>query len=359
VGVEGEAEVTRALQYLKDIKHIEPEIIVHDFFAADCKGTANVYGEEKSAIDPFHVMQEVNRAIVKDLVHFRKRLFSTELHELQTLTTIINKLQKQFKKLNSFSQPLLQLLPIIDPTHNIGQFCLKITKTIFALIESADPTIFFDRLNQILTDFHQDSHLALKAFAMAVEDHLPKHSITEKNYSRTIMDLLKKLKTLYNESRKPIKAQQSKFSKRKWALFYQPNKLTVDRAKMLTKFLTQYPTLQQYRDLTLTIGSIYRLPLPLLKDQIIDDLQIQENWGEELKTAIMTLKKNRDSILRFRAFFEKYPKLPKKCRANTEYLNLKLKKVFQSGLYLKGWDRLENELELQMGGEIRNFLTAL
>jgi len=64
-------------------------------------------------------------------------------------------------------------------------------------------------------------------------------------------------------------------------------------------------------------------------------------------------------ILRFREFFLKHPDLPKQCRANTEYLNQKFKEVFRSGLYLKGWGRIENELRLQMGGEIRNFLPAL
>jgi len=32
---------------------------------------------------------------------------------------------------------------------------------------------------------------------------------------------------------------------------------------------------------------------------------------------------------------------------------------FQSGLYLRGWDRLENELQFHMGGEVRNFVASL
>ncbi len=51
--------------------------------------------------------------------------------------------------------------------------------------------------------------------------------------------------------------------------------------------------------------------------------------------------------------------MPKKCRANTEYINTHFRAIFRTGLFLKGWDRIENELQLRLGGEVRNFVRAL
>ena len=359
MGVEGEIEVERALRDVKDDLHIDPQMVVHDFVPASCSATEKVYGIEKSAIDPFHVMQEINRAIRKDLTCYRKKRFTAELHECHLFSKVVNDFQKFFKLNLKLPSNPESCLPNVEITHKTGQSALDMTRLVLEIVKITDYTLFFVVLRQRLRQLHQSSELNIKAFAMAIEEHLPTRSTTQKAYIRTVLDLFKKLKTFYAEARRPIKTQQTKFNKRKWALFYQPENLNLDRVKLLTRFLAIYPELQPYRDLTLSMGSIYRLPLTLLKDQLIDQLPIREEYSDDLKTAIATIKKHKAEILRFREFCQKNPKLPKKCRANTEYINQHFHEIFQSGLYLKEWNRLENEIELQMGGQVRNFISAL
>jgi len=359
VGVEGEEELTRALRYLKEVKGLNPEIIVHDFFAPDCKAVTNVFGQDKSAIDPFHVMQLLNRAIRKDLSRFCKQRCGAELRDLQKLTTFVGLLQATLKTTSQIALSSLPVLPTVEKGIGIASMCEKITRKVLPLLQIVDSALFFSELRKILAELSQESNLLIKAFVLALEAKLPKHALTPKAHHRMATELLKKLKKMYVEARTPLEMEQTKFNRRKWALFYQPNRLTPERATLILNFLTRYPALQSYRDLTLSVGSIYRLPLEFVKDQLIDELIIRPEWGEELKTAITTIKKHKEEILRFREFFQRHPTFPKRCRANTEYLNPLFKAIFRTGKYLKGWGRLENEIEMQLGGEVRNFISTL
>lgn len=105
---------------------------------------------------------------------------------------------------------------------------------------------------------------------------------------RTAVDLLKKLKTVYVEARHSLQSAQVKFSKARWVLFYQPERVTPERARLLFRLLAQYPELQPYRDLTLRVGSIYRLPLAEVKPEIIDGLVARDDYGPEVRAAIAT-----------------------------------------------------------------------
>ena len=132
--------------------------------------------------------------------------------------------------------------------------------------------------------------------------------------------------------------------------------MTIERARLLTKFLNSYPELNSYRELTLTIGSIYRLPLNLIHENIIDDLIPKRNWGSELQACIKTFKRKSGAIFRFVDFFKQNPDLPKRTRANMEYQNRPVKQIFRSGNNLKSMPRIENELRLHLGGQVRNML---
>ena len=359
MGVEGEVEVERALRHLRDDKGVDPDIVVHDFYPATCAGVESVYGVEKSAIDPFHVMQEVNRGIGKDLARFRDQRFASEVRELGAMTTCFSALQAQLAGGGVIPRDVLAMLPAVAPGHALAQLCAEVSQAALAALRIPRAAKFFPALREELEAIQCRPELPAKAFAMSVEEHVPRRATTEKARARAAADVLKKLKTMCAESRQYLQVQQAQFSREKWVLFYQPERLTPPRSRLLARFLAKYPELEPYRDLTLGVGSIYRLPLSLVSNAFIDCLPDGPAWGAELQAAIATLKGHRDEILRFREFYAKNPDLPKKCRANTEYLNQRFKAVFQSGLYLKGWDRLENELQLQMGGEIRNFVATL
>jgi len=359
VGVEGQAEVERALRHLRDDKGVDPEMVVHDFGTGVSAGVVAVYGEEKSAIDPFHVMQEVTRGIGKDLARFRDGRFASEVRELRAITRHVKTLQDALATTGALPRDLPGVPPAIAPGHALAQLCAEVALAAFAVLRAPTPDLFFPALRHALNALLARPELPAKGFALSVQDHLPKRATTAKAYSRAVADVLKKLKTLCAESRQYLQVRQAHFSHVKWVLFYQPEALTPERSCLLARFLAEYPDLEPYRDLALGVGAIYRLPLSLVSNAFIDCLPDNPEWTPELQAAIATLKAHRDEILRFRAFFAKHPDLPKKCRSNTEYLNQRFKDVFRSGLYLKGWDRLENELQLHMGGEVRNFITGL
>jgi len=349
--------VASALSYTKSILGINPDIVVHDLSPNIFSAVSKVYGSEKSAVDPFHVMQDLNRAIRKDISRFQNRRFGKELKEFKKLRNFINNIQKEFPiSINSIQ--ILQKLPLCEINHTNSVQCRKITQKMLELLCIQDRQQFFQEIRKYIEDLKNDDFLEISTFAINIEEKFPKRVTTEKAYNRTVKEVLKKLKTLYLSFRKPIEKEKKSFNKKRWAIFYQPEKLTVKRAQLLIKLLKTYPELESYRELTLTIGSIYRLPKNMIHENLINDLVLQPNWGPELHACISTFKRQSPAIFRFRGFFEKNPDLPKRCRSNMEYNNVGVKQIFRSGKYLKRMARIENELKLHLGGQVRNLINV-
>lgn len=355
MGVENKQNAVQSLSYLFEEIGITTEIAVCDLSPNLLAGLSDVLGEDKIAIDPFHVMQELNRAISKELMRFRHQLFTDERKELTKLKNYITNVQKQSGKFDNS----VHSLPLINPTHQNAMKCLQVTKIILNICQIPDQLTFFKCLIEELNLLRCDSDLGVVSFSLSIKDKLPKKAQTELAMNRLKIDLLRKLKTLYREYDEPIKDQQHTFSKQRWSIFYQPNRLTPKRANVLHQFLIKYPELNCYRDLTLSVGSIYRLPNELVSDHLILDLPIDSKWGKELKACLTTFKKWAHAIIRFKIFFENHKDLPKRLRANMEYQNPKVKKIFKSGNNMKGLRRIENEVQFNLGGEVRNFLKSV
>jgi hypothetical protein len=228
---------------------------------------------------------------------------------------------------------------------------------ICSLFNETDFQMFFNQLQSLLLQLRQSRDFAELAFAMAIQELLPKRSLTIKGINRLRMALLTKLKTFCRDIRKPIDMDEKEFNKTRKVLFFQPERL-IDprfpkRQSMLDTLLTKHPALDVYRVLTLRVGSIYRLPLADISDQLIDGIDIQESWGDRLVTAITTFKKFKPAILRFREFFQNNPSLPKRSRCNTEYVNGPIRRIFASGAYLKNHNRIKNELRVHFSCDVR------
>jgi transposase len=356
VGVESRETAGAALVYAKEHLDIDPEIVVHDLSPNLLSAVGDCFGKDKSAIDPFHVMQGLNKAITKDIGRFQRRLFTNELNELKSLRVFISNCQKSINAGETLN-PALSVIPACASDNKASIICRKITKEVFNLFSIENRPLFFQELRDLLLKLIiSKNNLATLAFALAMEEKLPKKVSTLKSYKRCVNELLRKLKTLYLDSRRPIEREKIQFNRRRWVIYYQPEKLNPARAKIVLKFLQEYPELSAYRDLTLSIGSLYRLPLALVKNNLITDLPYNNGWGSDLKAIIKTIKRLFPAVLRFRGFFERNPDLPKRCRANMEYQNVKVKQVFRSGKYLKSIKRVCNELHLNIGGEVRNLL---
>lgn len=355
MGVENTANATQSLEYLFKEKEFTTEIAVSDLSPNLLGSLCDVLGEDKIAIDPFHVMQELNRAILKDLARFRSHLFAEERKDLLKLKDFISKQQHSIQNGENTSNPD----PKIYPKHQMAMKCLQITRIVLEIYQLSDLDSFFQRLESEIDKFLEDPDLRVVSFGLSLKDKLPKKARTDATMGRIKPELLKKIKTLYRECEEPLKDQQREFNKQRWAIFYQPERLNPKRVKILTHFLVKYPELQCYRDLTLNIGSIYRLPNELVSSRLITDLPINPKWGKELKACLITFKKWASAIVRFKTFFEKHKDLPKRLRANMEYQNPKVKKIFRSGNNMKSLTRIQNEVRFNLGGEVRNFLKSV
>jgi hypothetical protein len=354
VGVESHEDAVRALTYLKNNLQVDPDIIVMDLSPRLIGAAVEVYGADKIALDPFHVMQCLNRAMVKDLARFRKQNISAEKNELDGLHSKLVAMQQHAMD-KEFIKQQIDAIPI-QSTSALVDICKKIIKRILSIYLVDRPRHFFERIYDYLPELINHSLLTIKGFGMSIADKIPKKVTTTKAMERMKIELLKKLKTLCRECQKPMKESQRQFNKTKWLVFKQPERLTLKQAEILTRFLRQYPQLNQYRDLTISIGSVYRLPIELVNPALIHDCPINPNWGDELHACLSTLIKYADAMFRFKTFFEKYPNAPKKCRANMEYQNVKFHQLFGVGNYMKGMNRIEREIQQHLGGVVRNFL---
>jgi hypothetical protein len=128
--------------------------------------------------------------------------------------------------------------------------------------------------------------------------------------------------------------------------------MTAARQERLDAFLARYPELNVYRSMTLQVGEIYRLPPDQIDGHQIHDLEENKAFSDRLNTAIGTLKKNAASILRFVDLFKKHPMLPRRCRANTEWYNVKFKRPFKAGNNLVKRERLLARLQTQLHGTV-------
>lgn len=360
MGIENAENAESSLNYVKEELGADPEIIIHDFSPNLIKATCSVFGAEKMGIDPFHVMQMLNRAIRKELNHFRKENFAAEEKELIELRGYISSIQRELKDLGAEYLKNPPKLPDINKNHKISKKCCDFTSEILGLL-TKECTVheFYDTLRSFLSEARGGEDLSILSYVLSIEEKLPKKRPSDKFYLRTLSELLKKLKTLYSENRIPIEDEKKRFSRQSWSIFFQPEKLTDKRKGILDEFLETYPSLSCYRDLTLRIGSLYRLPLESIISEIIFGIEADKNWGDELKACIDTFKRYHAAILRFQDFYNRNPDLPKRCRANMEYRNTGIKKVIGSGNNLKSVTRISNEIQLQFGGIVRDLLIRI
>lgn len=108
--------------------------------------------------------------------------------------------------------------------------------------------------------------------------------------------------------------------------------------------------------MTLLLGELSRLPVEEIDGHQIDDLHENPSFSKKLNTAIKTIKKHKESILRFVDFFKEHHELLKSQRSTMEYYNQKFKHPFESGNNLLKKERLLGRLNTQLSGKIEWYL---
>jgi len=356
VGVENHENVERTLADAKRMFELRPIIVTTDLSPNMIAPVRRVFGEEVVQIDGFHVMQELNKSIRRDLLDFKYREFKAPIRALNAFRRWIKTIQNKIQNAPATVSREIKKGPPINNTHPVITDCRTITKLILQPLTLTDPKKFKERLEKLLKRLKRDSRNSIQALVKALTEKMPKRPLTKKGMKRLQIELLKRIKKIYLEERTKLEAARSQFHKDHWILFFQPEKMTETRTTRLQEFLTKYPQTKEYHELTRQVGSIYRKPVELIDGTEIDNLTIKPYYSEQLQTTLKTLKKFKQEILRFKNVFQANPHLSKACRANMEYYNQRFKAPFQNGLNCTKPTHLLAKLTLQLGCKVRFFV---
>lgn len=348
---EGAVEALSRAKAAHRLEH--PLLVTCDFSEKLIAAVREVFGPGVLNIDGFHVMQLLNNGIRRDLLDFRDRAFQAEIRELFALRRWISKIQGEIKASGHPLPGTLASPPPVGTSHVASTTCLDIARQALLLLGAGTPSTFFAGLKAFLTRLARGGRDAALAFCRSLQATLPKRRPTRKGQVRSQAEVLKKLKTLFLACRSALQEEGLAFYRDHWVLFFQPERLTAKRAARLAAFLAKYPALQEYRDLTLLVGQIYRLDPANIDGHQIDTLEARPHYSAKLQAAIRTIKAYRDDILRFVEVFKARPDLPKRCRANMEPLNLRVKAPFRRGKNCTKQPHLQAKLHLQLGCEVR------
>jgi len=357
VGVENFENGCRSLLTVRKKAPINPYLITCDFSPALIAAIKVIFPESAVQIDGFHVMQELNNGIRRDFKHYRAKHYRDEINELLGLRSYLNDLQEERKHADLLTPESIPPLKKIISSHSGAKTCREVIKQFLFLLNTQDPHSFFMifdvKLNKLLKKYGE----IVKEFCDTLRSKFPKRKFTIKGRNRVQGELLKKLKTLCLKCRKPLKEEAREFSKKQFLLFKQPEKVSPKAKTLIEEFLKQHPTLKEYREMTLMIGEIYRESYNLVDGRQIDALTQKKNYSNKLNTAIATLKKYKSEIIAFRRVFLEHPELGKTCRANLEWLIKRVKAPFKASLNRQSLDHIVNRLQLQLGCEVRNFIS--
>lgn len=356
MGVENFENACRTLITVKVRAPIDPFIITCDFNPSLIAAIKEVFPNSEVQIDGFHVMQELNNGIKRDLKLYAKRAFREEIAVFLDFRTFLNTLQEKRKTTELLRTTQIPPLKEVKRSHANALICKEVIERVLVLLTIQDPDTFFKALDLELSALLKEHGSLLCEFCDALRDKFPKQRFTLKGRSRVQGELLKKLKTLCVKFRSPLQVEVSGFSKERFILFKQPERMDDVAKEHLKKFLEKHPSLSEYREMTLMVGEIYREPYHLVDGRQIDALRKKASYSDKLNTAITTLKKYKSEITAFARVFLEHPELGKACRANMEWLNKRVKAPFKASLNRQNVDHVINRMELQLGGEVRNFI---
>jgi len=357
VGVENFENACHTLITVKIQAPIEPFIITCDFNPSLIAAIKEIFPNSAIQIDGFHVMQELNNGIKRDLKLYARREFREEITDFLELRAFINALQEERKKIDLLTTAQIPPIKEIKRSHIDAWMCKEVTERMLAMITIQEPDTFFRTLDLELSALLKEHGSLLSEFCGALREKFPKRRFTLKGRDRIQGELLKKLKTLCVSVRKPLQEEVSGFSKERFIIFKQPENVTEAVKEHLMDFLDRHPSLKEYREMTLMVGEIYREPYHLVDGRQIDALTQKPEYSDKLNTAIATLKKHKSEIIAFAKVFLEHPELGKACRANMEWLNKRVKAPFKASLNRQSLDHVINRMELQLGGEVRNFIS--
>jgi len=111
VGVENSSNTLSALEHAKEKFHLDPPLVTTDFSPNLVDPIHEVFGGNVHQIDGFHVMQELNNGIRRDILDYRYREFRSGIKEYRAYRDWITAIQKTFKSTGEYSITRLRIKP--------------------------------------------------------------------------------------------------------------------------------------------------------------------------------------------------------------------------------------------------------
>ena len=353
VGIENNINVLNTLKIIKEKYNINPAIITCDFSPNIIGPICEVFGEEKLQIDGFHVMQELNRGIRTDILNYKKKMFVSEIQDLKFFRKWLSKVQKNYQKTGTFDYDLETLTKNVDSTHVCSSNCLNVITSIFNLFKDELDPFFQMKLKEHLLNLKNQLDDNVYLFSNTILEALPKRELTDNGIFRIKILIIRKLKSLFVIFRLALEQEIKQFNKNYWIIFCQPETMTVKQNELLEQVLSKYKALKEYRNMTLSIGELYRKEISEITGSQIDNLVLKNYYSEKLKSAIKTIKKYKFSIIRFVTTFKNKPKVAKVCHSSMEHLHNKVKLPFKFGYNRCKLETVTNKLQIQLCFEVK------
>ena len=121
VGVENNENTLRTLGYAKKKYKLNPKIVTSDFSPNLISPICEIFGEEVLQIDGFHVMQELNIGIRRDLLDFRNKHFKRNIREFISLRSMISKMQEEYNTKKKCSKSTIKQCAKINSGNKEGK----------------------------------------------------------------------------------------------------------------------------------------------------------------------------------------------------------------------------------------------
>ena len=348
---EGEVEV---LSHAKEEHRLEnPVLVTCDFSPKIIAAITQVFRPEVINIDGFHVMQLLNNGIRRDLLDFRDVAFQAEARELRALRRWVSQVQEEVKVTGHPAPATPACPPPVDSSHVSSTFCARVAQQVVALASVGIPCEFFAGLQTLLDNLAGEAGVRPRAFCDALLGVMPKRQPTSKGQARVLAMTLRKLEGPVSHF--PCRARRGEPGVLPGPLAAVLPTRTVDgnpRAPPV-RIPCQVPCPAGIPDYDPARRGVYRVDPAAIDGHQLDDLVPLSHYSAKLQAAISTIKEHRDDILRFVEVFKTHPDLPKRCRANIEPFNLRVKTPFKRGKNCTKRSHLLGRLQLQLGCEVR------
>ena len=223
---ENSEEIEKALWNLKEILPFDPLMITVDFAQAWFEPIKKVFPNSAIQIDLFHVMQDLIKALSKDLIRYKNEMYDNYINNAKKLANNTLKCQKE----GIFSNIKLENLTI----EKIQDGFLKLNN----FFKETDPSIFKSKIMSYIENIYNLSTPWGNFLGDELIKRLPTNDLTQKNLKYYKANIFKAFRNMLRYIRKEKEADKKKFSQIKSLIVTSPEKLTESNEKILNTYLS-------------------------------------------------------------------------------------------------------------------------